>query len=86
MIFLNCDGPIPWPPNSPDLTPPDFFVCGFVKSTVYAKRPQNLTDLRRKIAVAFQQITPEMLRGAIWIRGLICAACAMVDMLSANVL
>ena len=86
MIFLNCDGPIPWPPNSPDLTPPDFFVWGYVKSTVYTRRPQNLADQRREIAAAFQQITPEMLHAAKWNRGLICAACAMVDMLSANLL
>jgi hypothetical protein len=59
------DGPIPCPSNSPDLSPPDFFVWGYVKSTVYAKRPQNLADLRREIAAAFQQITPEMLR-ATW--------------------
>ncbi|KAJ4435807.1 hypothetical protein ANN_18426 [Periplaneta americana] len=25
-----------WPPNSPDLTPPDFFVWGFVKDIVYS--------------------------------------------------
>ena len=37
-------------------------VFSYVKSTVYAKRPHNLADLRREIAAAFQQITPEMLR------------------------
>ena len=42
-----------------------FFTWGYVKSTVYAQRPQNLADLRREIAAAFQQITPEMLR-ATW--------------------
>ena len=29
------NGPIMWPPNSPDLTPPDFFLWGFVKNDVY---------------------------------------------------
>jgi hypothetical protein len=24
-----------WPPRSPDLTPMDFFLCGFVKGNVY---------------------------------------------------
>jgi len=24
-----------WPPRSPDLTPCDFFFCGFVKDTVF---------------------------------------------------
>ena len=82
------DGPIPWPPNSPDLAPPDFFVWGYVKSTVYAKRPQNLVDLRREIERPFSKSLQKWCvpRGAIWIWGLICTACAMVDMLSANVL
>jgi hypothetical protein len=55
------DGPIPWPTNSPDLTPPDFFVWGYVKSLVYGQRPQNEADVRQ-ITAAFVQITSEMLR------------------------
>ncbi|KAJ4431753.1 hypothetical protein ANN_20358 [Periplaneta americana] len=51
-----------WPPNSPDLTPPDFFVWGFVKDIVYSQKPRNIDDLRVKIAQAFQQITPLMLQ------------------------
>jgi hypothetical protein len=51
--------------HGPDLTPPGCFLYGAVKLTVYAQRPQNLADLRREIAAAFQQITPEMLR-ATW--------------------
>jgi hypothetical protein len=38
-------GPIPWAANSPDLTPPEFFVWGYVKSLVYRQRPQNEADL-----------------------------------------
>jgi hypothetical protein len=56
------DGPIPWTANSPDLTPSDFFVWGYVKSLVYGQRPQNEADLRQKITAAFAQMTPEMLR------------------------
>ncbi|KAJ4431755.1 hypothetical protein ANN_20360 [Periplaneta americana] len=47
-----------WSPNSPDLTPPDFFVWGFVKDIVYSQKPRNIDDLRVKITQAFQQITP----------------------------
>jgi hypothetical protein len=56
--WCGSDGPM----DSPDLTPPDFFVWGYVKSVVYAQRPQNEADLRQKITAAFAQITPEMLR------------------------
>jgi hypothetical protein len=54
-------GPIPWPSNSPDLTPPDIFVWEHVKSLVYGQRPQNEADLQQKITAAFAQITPEIL-------------------------
>ncbi|KAJ4432432.1 hypothetical protein ANN_21051 [Periplaneta americana] len=35
-----------WTPNSPDLTPPDFFVWGFVKDIVYSQKRGNIDDLR----------------------------------------
>jgi hypothetical protein len=30
------DGPTPWPPRSPDITPLDFFLWGYVKDKVYS--------------------------------------------------
>ncbi|KAJ4441496.1 hypothetical protein ANN_11352 [Periplaneta americana] len=51
-----------WPLNSPDLTPPDFFVWGFVKDIVYSQKPRNIDELRIKITQAFQQTTPLMLQ------------------------
>ncbi|KAJ4444178.1 hypothetical protein ANN_05968 [Periplaneta americana] len=47
-----------WSPNSPALTPPDFFVWGFVKDIVYLQKSRDIDDLRVKITQAFQQITP----------------------------
>ncbi|KAJ4429083.1 hypothetical protein ANN_26084 [Periplaneta americana] len=41
-----------WPPNSPDLTLPDFFVWGFVEDIVYSQKPRNIDDLRVKITQA----------------------------------
>ena len=32
--WIGRDGPIAWPPQSPDLTPLDFFFWGYVKDTV----------------------------------------------------
>jgi hypothetical protein len=34
--WIGRTGPIPWPPRSPDLTPPDFFLWGYVKDKVFA--------------------------------------------------
>ena len=42
-----------WPPRSPDLTPCDFFLWGFVKDTVFVPPiPANLQDLRNRITAA----------------------------------
>ena len=37
-------GDVPWPPRSPDLTPPDFFQWGFLKGTVYINMPNTLCE------------------------------------------
>lgn len=33
------NGPVDWSPSSCDLTPPDCFLWGYVKSLVYANKP-----------------------------------------------
>ncbi|GFV44012.1 uncharacterized protein TNCV_3571331 [Trichonephila clavipes] len=38
-------GPVNWPPRSCDLTPLDYFLWGYVKSLVYADKPQTLDYL-----------------------------------------
>jgi hypothetical protein len=52
---------IQWPPRSPDLTPCDFFLWGFIKSKVYSTRPADIPELKRRIQKAFTLITREML-------------------------
>ena len=37
------------PARSPDLTVPDFFLCGFLKSRVYTNKPQTLVALKEKV-------------------------------------
>ena len=38
-----------WPPHSPDLTPLDFFLWGYLKAKVYVTPPANLDDLEMRI-------------------------------------
>ena len=38
-----------WPPRSPDLTPPDFFLWGLLKGKVYANKPRTTADLEENI-------------------------------------
>jgi hypothetical protein len=35
-----------WPPRSPDLTPPDFFLWGFFKQRACCNNPRILEDLK----------------------------------------
>ena len=51
---------MPWPPRSPDLTPCDFFLWGFLKSKVYQTRPSTIPELKERITAAFQEVTREM--------------------------
>ncbi|GFY12258.1 putative DD41D transposase [Trichonephila clavipes] len=44
-------GPVNWPPRSCDLTPLDYFLWGYVKSLVYADKPQTLDHLKTTFAV-----------------------------------
>ena len=53
---------LPWPPHSPDLTPCDFFLWGFIKDSVYVPPlPTSLNKLRDRIRHALQTITADML-------------------------
>ncbi|GFT89328.1 putative DD41D transposase [Trichonephila clavipes] len=54
-------GPVNWPPRSCDLTPLDFFLWGYVKSLVYADKPQTLDHLEDNIRRVIADIQPQML-------------------------
>ena len=36
----------PWPPYSPDLNPPDYFLWGYLKERIYNNNPKTLADLK----------------------------------------
>ncbi|GFW68873.1 putative transposable element [Trichonephila clavipes] len=54
-------GPVNWPPRSSDLTPLDYFLWGYVKSLVYADKPQTLDHLEGNIRRVIADIRPQML-------------------------
>ncbi|GFW62095.1 DUF4817 domain-containing protein [Trichonephila clavipes] len=90
-------GPVNWPPRSCDLTPLDYFLWGYVKSLVYADKPQTLDHLEDNIRRVIADIRPQMLEKVIenWtsrldyirarrgnIYGETChTACATIDLL-----
>lgn len=59
--WIGRGGPVNWPARSPDLTPLDFFLWGFVKEKVMAIAPTTVEDMRQRITRAVQEITPNML-------------------------
>ncbi|GFV96450.1 putative DD41D transposase [Trichonephila clavipes] len=58
-------GPVNWPPRSCDLTPLDYFLWGYVKSLVYADKPQTLDHLEDNIRRVIVDIRPQMLEKVI---------------------
>jgi hypothetical protein len=51
-----------WPPRSPDFTPCDFFLCGYVKDVVYLPPVSNdLQELRQHIIAAVAAINRDMM-------------------------
>jgi hypothetical protein len=47
--WVERDGPIPWPPRSSDITPLDFFMCGYVKDIVYKILMSSLDEPKLRI-------------------------------------
>lgn len=59
--WIGRGGTIAWPARSPDLTPIDFFLWGYVKEKVYKVKPTTVVDMQMRIRQAFRDITPEIL-------------------------
>jgi len=55
--WIGRGGPVAWPPRSPDLTPPDFFLWGYIKNLAYANSPDSIDSLKVAIVQAFSTIT-----------------------------
>ncbi|GFW59139.1 transposable element Tc3 transposase [Trichonephila clavipes] len=58
-------GPVNWPPRSCDLTSLDYFLWVYVKSLVYADKPQTLDHLEDNIRRVIAYIRPQMLEKVI---------------------
>ncbi|GFV84064.1 putative LOC100569746 [Trichonephila clavipes] len=58
-------GLVNWPPRSCDLAPLDYFLWGYVKSSVYADKPQTLDHFEDNIRRVIADIRPQMLEKVI---------------------
>lgn len=63
--WIGTRGPIAWPPRSPDLTPLDFFLWGYIKDKVYVRTYDNVDELRERVIQAFRDIPRRILHKAV---------------------
>lgn len=62
--WIGNRGPIKWPARSPDMTPMDFFIWGYLKDVVYQRQSNNVEELKNRIREACQTITAPMITAA----------------------
>lgn len=59
--FISLHEDVEWPPYSPDLTPPDFFLWGYLKDRIYANpKPENLNQLKENIRREIRNINAQV--------------------------
>jgi len=51
-----------WPARSPDLSPCDVFLWGYLKEKVFKRCPRSLEDLKERIQQEIDSIPPELTR------------------------
>ena len=59
--WIRRNGPTPWPPRSPDITPLDFFLWGYVKDRVYRTPVRDVETLQSRIIEVLATVNEEML-------------------------
>ena len=65
VIGLGQD--VEWPPRSPDMTPRDFVLWGYLKDKVFSTSTQNIDVLRQRIVDTFNALPqqPDFIRRAV---------------------
>lgn len=59
--LISRRGDVSWPPRSPDLSPCDFFLWGYLKERVYREKPRTLHELKEAITEEIRRIPRAML-------------------------
>ena len=57
VISVKTDNP--WPQHSPDLSPPDFFLWGYLKDRVYSSKLRSIAELKQNIKSEIKKIDKE---------------------------
>ena len=59
--WIGRNGPVHWPPRSPDLTPLDFFLWGYMKDLVYAEAIHTRDHLVERIFDAAEKVREKLI-------------------------
>ncbi len=59
--IISRNSEISWPSRSPDLTPPDYFLWGYLKERVYINKPHTIQQLKDNICAEIRGLQPELL-------------------------
>ena len=62
--LISIRGDLEWPARSPDLSPCDFYLWGYLKSRVYVNRLRSLQDLKANIREEIANIPADTL---VWV-------------------
>jgi hypothetical protein len=57
---VSLRGNVEWPARSPDLSPCDFFLWGYLKAEVFKLRPTSISSLKLAIQAAIEKIPQSM--------------------------
>lgn len=55
--WIGNNGPIHWPPRSPDLSLLDFFLWGYIKNKIFMRRHESREQLENATRDAFQSLS-----------------------------
>ena len=58
-------GGLDWPSNSPDLTPPDYFLWSYLKDNVYQNKPKNIEELKNNIKTTIEAISSDIIHNVV---------------------
>lgn len=62
--WIGRHGPVHWPARSPDLSPLDFFLWGYVKDRVYVTETKTSDELKARITDVCSRIPPSVIKKA----------------------
>ena len=62
VTWVRSSGDIAWPARSPELTVPDFFLCGILKYRVFRRRIMTIQELKEAIVDEIEAIDEDLRR------------------------